>query len=332
MENIQNLSIDIMNNKYTDYIYSKQYDKNRIVDFVITDNGNPLDPSEIFCTFIMKYNDVVAFEFLELVDGKFRLILNQIETFQAGRIPYQLLVTTQQIITNPDGSIDWDSMPTILGSVDGILLVEKCVINDDDVESIVDETIMDKLIETITKSGAYIQDARQSAQTATTNAQIASDKAIESKSYAVGGTDYDHGGIDDDVDNSKYYYTLNKDYYEMMTKYKLITLNRFDWVDNEQTVNVDGILADESRQLITSVPRQEDINAYIDAGIMCIHQGEDQLTFRCETVPKKSIQVYIVTKITEEHKYSKFGKYSGFVISDTEPTDLSEEDYWILPY
>ena len=332
MENIQNLSIDIMNNKYTDYIYSKQYDKNRIVDFVITDNGNPLDPSEIFCTFIMKYNDVVAFEFLELVDGKFRLILNQIETFQAGRIPYQLLVTTQQIITKPDGTIDWDSMPTILGSVDGILLVEKCVINDDDVESIVDETIMDKLIETITKSGAYIQEARENAAISGANANIASEQAKISKSYAVGGTDYDHGGIDDDVDNSKYYYTLNKDYYEMMTKYKLITLNRFDWVDNEQTVNVDGILADESRQLITSVPRQEDINAYIDAGIMCIHQGEDQLTFRCETVPKKSIQVYIVTKITEEHKYSEFGKYSGFVISDTEPTDLSEEDYWILPY
>ena len=321
-----------MNNKYTDYIYSKQYDKNRIVDFVITDNGNPLDPSEIFCTFIMKYNDVVAFEFLELVDGKFRLILNQIETFQAGRIPYQLLVTTQQIITKPDGTIDWDSMPTILGSVDGILLVEKCVINDDDVESIVDETIMDKLIETITKSGAYIQESRENAAISSANANIASDQATISKSYAVGGTDYDHGGIDDDVDNSKYYYTLNKDYYEMMTKYKLITLDRFDWVDNEQTVNVDGILADESRQLITPVPRQEDINAYIDAGIMCIHQGEDQLTFRCETVPKKSIQVYIVTKITEEHKYSEFGKYSGFVISDVEPTDLSEEDYWILPY
>lgn len=333
MENIQSLTIDIMNNKYTDYIYSKQYDKNRIVDYVITENGKPLNPNEIFCTFIMKYNDVVAFEFLERTEeGKFRLILTHVETFQYGRIPYQLLVTSQPIVTNPDGSINWDAMPTVLGSVDSILLVEKCVINDDDIASEVDPTIMDKLIDTITKSGAYIEEARHNADIAERAKNDAAEYLKESKSYAVGGTDFGHEGVDDDVDNAKYYYEENKDVYEKMTKYKLITLERYGWEDNLQTITVDGIEADESRQLIAVVPQQEDINAYIDSGIVCIHQDENELTFRCEIQPKKDIKVYICTKITEEHKYSKFGKFSNFIVSDVEPIDLKEEDYWIRPY
>lgn len=342
MENIQSLTIDIMNNKYTDYIYSKQYDRNRIVDFTICENGNPLDPSELFCTFIMKYNDVVAFEFLELTDGKFRLILDRIETFQAGRIPYQLLVTTQKLELKPDPEdpekqiIDWDSQPLIVGSVDGILLVEACVIDEDDAESQVDETVMDKLIDTLSKAGGYIQESRDNAQITRENAAITDENAKKSQSYAVGGTDYDHlqqdgSYLDDDVDNSRYYYEMNKEYYDKMTKYKLVILERYGWVDNLQTVSVRGIEDDESKQLVTPVPREEDINAYIDSGIMCIHQGTDELTFRCEIQPKKDIYVYIVTKITEEHKYSSL-PYSNFVISNSEPTDLNPEDYWIKPY
>ena len=330
MENIQSLNIDINNNKYVDYVYSKQYDKNRIVDYTICEDGNPLDPTEIFCTWIMKYNDVVAFEFLDLTEeGKFRLILGHQETFQAGRIPYQLLVTTQHLVLKPDGTIDWDEMPTVVGSVDGILLVEKCVINDDDVASEVDETIMDKLIETLSKSGSYIAEARENAQISETNKDITELNAKKSKSYAVGGTDYDHEGVDDDIDNSRYYYEKNKEFYDQMTKYKLVTLERNAWVDYQQAVTVHGINGDESQQLVSIAPKQEDINAYIDSSIVCIKQETDKLTFRCEIVPKKDIQVYICTKVTDENKHSDFGNFSNFLISDVEPTDLSEGDYWI---
>ena len=334
MENLQSITLDIMNNKYADYIYTKQYDKNRIVDFTITENGTPLDASQIFCTFIMKYNGVVAIEFLERnQDGTFRLYLNQAETAQAGRIQYQLIATDQQLTLHPDGTIDWDAQPAIIGTVNGILLVEECVIDDEDAESQLDETMMDKLLEALSKAGSYITEAR--------------DSAVKSQSYAVGGTDFDHDGVDDDYDNSKYYYEFSKEYniesknyyeqnklyYEKMTKYRLVTLVASDWSvqDLTQTVEVMGIDGDETKQLVTVAPKLTSLDDYVNYGIMAIEQNNNSLTFRCGTMPDVDIEVFVVAKMTELDKYATI-PYSDFVYADEEPTDLVENDYWIQKY
>ena len=45
MDNIQKLSIDIMDNHIYEVIYAKQYDEGRTIIFNILENGKPFDIS-----------------------------------------------------------------------------------------------------------------------------------------------------------------------------------------------------------------------------------------------------------------------------------------------
>ena len=60
-----------------------------------------------------------------------------------------------------------------------------------------------------------------------------------------------------------------------------------------QTLTVPGVLADESKQLIMPMPASDSRDAYTAAGISCIGQYVNSLTFKCQTVPTKTIAVYI---------------------------------------
>ena len=73
-----------------------------------------------------------------------------------------------------------------------------------------------------------------------------------------------------------------------------ITLPASGWSSNTQTVTVQGVLADESAQLIQPMPAAASQNAYISAGVICSGQAANQLSFTCSTTPTEDISLYVV--------------------------------------
>lgn len=338
MENLQKITIDIMNNKFSDYIYSKQFDAGRIVKFTLTDDGGLIDTTDTFCTFIMKVKAGVIIQTLEAdLDGTFKLDITRTMTYQYGKLPYQLIISSTPLQVNPDGTIVFVDDITTIGTVDGVFLVEECVIDEETAEAQIDTDIMDQLLDTIAKAGAYITEARNAAirsgdyaVDSLNSAEESERQAVISKSYAVGGTDYDHEGVDDDIDNSKYYYEGTKDFYNEMTKYKTVTLYKANWNNKQQTIEVPGIAEDETEQLISVMPAQRHIDYFIESGIVCIKQSRDHLTFRCETLPQTDIQVFVAAKITDLNKLDL--PLVNLVYSEEEPMGLGKNDYWVTPY
>lgn len=75
-----------------------------------------------------------------------------------------------------------------------------------------------------------------------------------------------------------------------------ITLSSSKWSNLSQTVIVDGVLSDESAQIIFPVPSSASREAYENAGIKLSAQAENSLTFTADTVPTVSLTVYVVVK------------------------------------
>lgn len=100
---------------------------------------------------------------------------------------------------------------------------------------------------------------------------------------AIGGPPYTII-IDDDAD----------DINSLKPKKKSIILYANQWVNNLQTIVVDGISADENKQIIQPVPYLIDQEEYIETLIICSGQGENSLTFKCSETPSKNLNVYIV--------------------------------------
>ena len=73
-----------------------------------------------------------------------------------------------------------------------------------------------------------------------------------------------------------------------------VTLPASGWSSNTQTVTVNGVLADESAQLIQPMPAIAFQNAYITAGVICSGQAANQLSFTCSTTPTEDISLYVV--------------------------------------
>lgn len=78
---------------------------------------------------------------------------------------------------------------------------------------------------------------------------------------------------------------------------RTVTLSASGWASNAQTVTVNGVLADETKQLIQPMPAVASQQAYMTAGIYCSGQAANSLTFTCSEVPTEDIAMYIV--ITE---------------------------------
>lgn len=76
--------------------------------------------------------------------------------------------------------------------------------------------------------------------------------------------------------------------------YRTVTLTTSAWSSNTQTVTVQGVLADESAQLIQPMPAIASQAAYYAAGILCTNQAANSLTFTCQTVPTEDLTVYVV--------------------------------------
>ena len=140
MENIQNLSIDIMNNKVNDYIYTKQYDNGRKIIFTILEENVEKDIMNIdglTATFkVMKptgYKDIKC----TIRNNKVEVILDEHATWAYGKLPYE--------ITFVDGD-------TKITTVTGYMIVEKSVVQSNAVESPEETALLQQISNAVTSA------------------------------------------------------------------------------------------------------------------------------------------------------------------------------------
>lgn len=332
MENIQNINIDIMNNKIYEYIYAKQWDEGRIVVFNVTDDNQSVNVGN-FVMFEMKKPDghVVLYS-CPIEDGKAKVILSMQMTACAGKIPYQLNIYSEaQPVPNPGDPVN----PTarsgdLISTVTGYMIVEESVVQPEDVESSDEFNVISDMAQTLgevadilANDGQVIIDA---ANDSILNAKI-------SKSYAVGGTDYPHGSQSDTNDNSKYYYEQTRHIYETCFLSDSVVLSASNWNSSTltQTVNVANIIADEALQFVLINPASASAQEFVNCGVTKSQQGNGTLTFKCSQIPVNDLDVYIMVQST-----NSYGGIltSNTIYSQTEPDPLfhKENDYWCCAY
>lgn len=74
-------------------------------------------------------------------------------------------------------------------------------------------------------------------------------------------------------------------------KTTVVTLLSTDWVDNTQTVVVDGVTADNT---VIPGPDPASLSTYAENGVYCCAQGVSFLVFACDYTPSEDILVNIV--------------------------------------
>lgn len=73
-----------------------------------------------------------------------------------------------------------------------------------------------------------------------------------------------------------------------------VTLTTDGWRKGEQTVTVNGILADSSAQIVDVCPANKpSADRWAAAGVWCTSQAANSLTFSCDSVPTEDINVNI---------------------------------------
>lgn len=66
-----------------------------------------------------------------------------------------------------------------------------------------------------------------------------------------------------------------------------------NWDNLTQTVTVEGVSADETKQIITLSPSISSQEVYIDANVRCTGQGENSLTFTADEIPSTDLTILI---------------------------------------
>ena len=124
MEDIQKLSIDIMDDKVFEPIYTKQYDQGRKVYVTVTKDGKDLSLEGITASFQMKKPDcTVILKNCQISNNQIIVELDRTITVVSGnRIPFQIQLF--EAATN-----------IIISTTTGILKVDESVIQMDDIES-----------------------------------------------------------------------------------------------------------------------------------------------------------------------------------------------------
>ena len=82
----------------------------------------------------------------------------------------------------------------------------------------------------------------------------------------------------------------------------LVILGSSDWdaTAKTQVVAVSSVVADEATQMIHPMPKIGQVTDYNDAGIQLVGRGAGNVTFMCDTIPEKDIEVWVVTEDVED--------------------------------
>lgn len=88
---------------------------------------------------------------------------------------------------------------------------------------------------------------------------------------------------------------VNKAYVDSKgPKTATVTLTTAGWRKGEQTVTVNGILADSSAQIVDVCPANKpSADRWAAAGVWCTSQAANSLIFSCDSVPTEDINVNI---------------------------------------
>jgi len=90
---------------------------------------------------------------------------------------------------------------------------------------------------------------------------------------------------------------IKRNYYDYIPKARKITLTVAGWDSStkQQTVSIAQVSGSASSQEIRPTPVNTTMdNPYDAAGIRCVAQAANKLTFGCETIPTEAIEVYVV--------------------------------------
>lgn len=79
-----------------------------------------------------------------------------------------------------------------------------------------------------------------------------------------------------------------------------VTLYTAGWSSNEQAVDAENVTADEEKCHVIASPVEASWEAYNDAVVRCIAQGDGTLTFGCDDVPESNLTVGVLVLITED--------------------------------
>lgn len=195
MENIQKISMDIMDNRIYEPIYTKQYDIGRKLQITITENDNLIDLTDITPIFQMKKPDnTVIIKNATKSDNIITVELDKnITACYGNRVPFQIQLFNST--TN-----------TAITTITGYMFIDESVVKLDDIESTSDfSTFTDILIQindSSEKSKLYAENAKLSegnasqsennalnyaneAKTAKENAETSSVNAAKSESNAA---------------------------------------------------------------------------------------------------------------------------------------------------
>ena len=76
---------------------------------------------------------------------------------------------------------------------------------------------------------------------------------------------------------------------------RTVTLAASGWTTTSKQIvaPVEGVLADETKQMITVAPGRASHTAYYAAGVRCVDQADGALLFRADTIPTASLTVYV---------------------------------------
>lgn len=88
----------------------------------------------------------------------------------------------------------------------------------------------------------------------------------------------------------------SSEYFQKKNDKKLVTLSSSAWSDSDltQSVYAEGVLSDESSQLIIATPKTDSRAEYYSCGIICIGQNTNSLTFLADEIPTNDLNVYFV--------------------------------------
>lgn len=98
MENVQKISLDILNNMTYGQVYSKQYDKGRILKIKLVEDGSPLDLTDAIVTFKAKkpdntvvYNNCIV----DAENSEITVELTEQLTVLPGKIPFEIEISNK---------------------------------------------------------------------------------------------------------------------------------------------------------------------------------------------------------------------------------------------
>lgn len=162
MENIQEISLDVMNNHNYDMLFANQYDIGREFHIYVTKDNEPLDLTGLSATFLLKKPDgTKVVNVVDIIDNEYASVtITEQMTTRSGKLPFQLCLQ--------------EGEDFILYTIKGYLLVESAAVQDGDVDSHDESSLLNQVIVNRELAEDAKDEAEQAATDIITMAQSAS--------------------------------------------------------------------------------------------------------------------------------------------------------------